>query len=448
MFSELAIQVYNITMSFIQHIKMFSAGLFIGGNKIQHDLDKLHIQIPNIIIATPGRLYDLDDKLSLNFRDLELLILDEADKMLELGYEIKIMSILSKLPKQRRTGVFSATVNSQIENLVKIGMRNPVFINVRISNNKSRKTKEMDIFAKDVDFSKDADFEVFEDFFENSEVLNNIFQETPKQLKNQYIDIMSYKYKIPILVNLLKEYFLKEEKAKIFIFFSSCNAVDYFSIILPRLIQDVPFYKLHSKISQQKRKKEYKSFYNSEKGVLLTTDLAARGIDIPNINLIIQFDPPKNEEIYIHRVGRTARAGHDGESILFLSPSEEKFITYMKNKDIKITKYPIEFNETIYNDLLSSIKDLNKEDKWIYDKATKAFVTFVRFYSEHDLKYIFDVNTLDLGNLANCFQLFRIPRIREIIGKKVENFEQSAENPNDLKYNDKNIEKQMLMKQE
>ena len=172
--------------------------------------------------------------------------------------------------------------------------------------------------------------------------------------------------------------------------------------------------------------------------------------------------------------------------MIFLSNEELNFIEYMKNRkvlidDIRKDKTKIqktllgggekisnnnknsneEFNcETdidfikgeclIYKNLiLKNLKEINLSDKWIYDKAVKAFISLIRFYKEHDLKYIFDFNKLDIGNIANSFRLMRLPRLKEIIGKKIENFVQDNDiNPKYLAYLDANVAKQMLEKEE
>ncbi len=104
---------------------------------------------------------------------------------------------------------------------------------------------------------------------------------------------------------------------------------------------------------------------------------------------------------------------------------------------------------SLKNEIFDSLKTINLSDKWIYDKAIKAFISIIRFYQEHDLKYIFDVNRIDIGNLANTFKLLRLPRMKEIIGKKIDNFIQDNEiNPKLLAYQDANVAKQMFAKEE
>ena len=112
---------------------------FIGGDKPEYDLQRIREKGANIVVATPGRIFDLIEKSALNFRKLEVFIMDEADKLLDHGNEIKMSTILQQLPKQRRTGLFSATMASEVKNLIKTGMRNPFVVEV--------KTEESGIFS-------------------------------------------------------------------------------------------------------------------------------------------------------------------------------------------------------------------------------------------------------------------------------------------------------------
>ena len=469
---ELAEQVFSEMTKFTNNLSYeFSVQLLIGGKKIDEDLNKIRNQIPNIIIATPGRLIDIEEKEKLSFSDLEILILDEADRMLDMGFEMAVTRILSKLPKQRRTGLFSATVTSNVENIIKAGMRNPEFINIIISQNKSNNLFVNENEIKNKINNKGSYYNILEFNPENYKI-NNSNQEVPKGLGQYYRVIKNVKYKIPHLLNLLYGLYNSENNQKIMIFLSTCNSVDYFNILLPELfkkfsIEDFSCSKLHSKISQNKREKEYKNFKIEDKhklNILLTTDLAARGIDIPNIDIIIQFDPPKNEDSYIHKAGRTARVGNTGVSILFLLEEEISFINYMKQKFIFIDEFPYSFdeennikkNEEIVDKInnisvLNCIKEINLSDKWIYDKAVNSFISYIRFYKENELKYIFDYRSLDIGNLANSYQLIKMPRlkIKEFQNETIKNFEGDNEiQPSELLYLDKNIKKQMEIKKE
>ena len=468
---ELAEQVYTEISKFIFNIKYkISFQLFIGGKKFEEDIIKFRKEIPNIIIATPGRFQDFIEKEKISFSNLEILILDEADKMLDMGFEMAVSNIIAKLPKQRRTGLFSATVTSNVENIIKAGMRNPEFINIIINQNKSSNLFINENELKEKINKKGNYYDIIEFSVDNYKI-NNTSQEVPKGLGQYYREIKNIKYKIPHLIQILYGLYFNEEKKtqKIMIFFSTHFAVDYFNLLLPELFKkflmtDFSCSKLHSKISQNKREKEYKTFKFEEKyklNILLTTDLSARGIDIPDIDIIIQFDPPKNEDSYIHKAGRTARVGNTGVSIIFLLQEELAFINYMKLKFIFIEEMPYPYKTEEKNEkeidelnnlsILKCIKDINLSDKWIYDKAVNTFISFLRFYKENELKYIFDVRTFDIGNFANGLQLIKLPRLKinEFKNEKIKNFVgDEGVLPQEIKYLDKNIKKQMEIKKE
>ena len=467
---ELAEQVYSEFSKFISNMSYsFTSQILIGGKKLEDDLTKFRTQIPNIIIATPGRLADIQEKEKISFSNLEILILDEADRMLDMGFEMSVTNIISKLPKQRRTGLFSATVTSNVENLIKAGMRNPEFINIIINQNKSSNLFVSEKEVKDKINNKGSYYSIME-FTPDNYKINNTSQEVPKGLGQYYRVIKNIKYKIPHLIQLLYGLYNSDKNEKIMIFLSTCFSVDYFNILLPQIfkkfnIDNYSCSKLHSKISQNKREKEYKNFRieDSHKlNILLTTDLSARGIDIPDVDMIIQLDPPKNEDSYIHKAGRTARVGNTGVSILFLLEEELSFINYMKQKFIYIDEFPYPYqdennkNEEIVDNLnklsiLQCVKEINISDKWIYDKAVNTFISYLRFYKENELKYIFDIRSLDIGNLANSFQLLKLPRlkIKEFQNETIKNFVGDPNlEPSQLVYLDKNVKKQMEMKKE
>ena len=468
---ELAEQVHQELTKFISNLKYeITSQLFIGGKKYEEDLIKYQKEIPNIIIATPGRILDFIEKEKISLSNLEILILDEADRMLDMGFELTVSNIISKLPKQRRTGLFSATVTSNVENIIKAGMRNPEFINIIINQNKTSNLFISENELKENIGKKGSYYNIIEFTVDNYKI-NNTSQEVPKGLGQYFREIKNIKYKIPHLIQLLYGLYFNDEKnsQKIMIFLSTCHSVDYFNILLPELFKKLSITnfscsKLHSKISQNKREKEYKNFKIEDKhklNILLTTDLSARGIDVPDIDIIIQFDPPKNEDSYIHKAGRTARVGNTGVSIIFLLEEELSFVNYMKQKFIFIEEMPYPFKSEEKNEnevdqigdisILKCIKDINISDKWIYDKAVNTFISFLRFYKENELKYIFDIRSFDIGNFANSFQLLKLPRLKinEFKNESIKNFVGDTNiEPVQLKYLDKNIKKQMEIKKE
>lgn len=504
---ELGNQVHDQLLKFKKEIPELITALVIGGRRLENDIVKFKAFTPNIIVSTPSRICKIEREMDLGedklkFNNLQMLVLDEADKMLELGFKPELTYLMGRMNKLRRTGVFSATVNSTIDNIELTGMRNPVFVDVQINSNKLS-----DNFVESLEKPDKSLTTVIEDYFKQRETIKSISQEVPKQLENYCVLLNQTTCKLAYLLHIVYENLI--HRRKVMIFFATCNSVDYYFQILqnfinngyyslfdkveeegniasstenPDLIQlkKSKLFKLHSKISQKKRKKEYKGFKGQELSfdestgcVLLTTDLSSRGIDIPDLDLVVQFDPPKNEEIFVHRVGRTARVGRKGQSILFLHNNHErKFLDYLASKSIKLqelvldadllektkkkVKLQIVPDQFVSSEFIDSCNnrqyEINLSDKWIYDKAVKAFVSYVKFYSEHDLKFIFDIKLLEIGRLATSLQLIKIPRVKEIINKKIYDFDKDNQEKlkhlSQLSYLDKNVESQMKLKEE
>ena len=174
------------------------------------------------------------------------------------------------------------------------------------------------------------------------------------------------------------------------------------------------------------RKQSYKKFLKASNGsVLLATDLVARGIDIDSIKWIVQFDCPQDPAFFTHRVGRTARGGKSGNSIAMICPNEVvAYIPYLENKGVHLTKHEapstIEFDTCKY--LRENMTEIRREDLL---KATAGFVSFVRAYQEHKLRYIFELKEVNLGHVAQSFGALRVPRVKEILGKHIDDFERS-----------------------
>ncbi|VDM23209.1 unnamed protein product [Hydatigera taeniaeformis] len=239
------------------------------------DLQRFQATGATIIVATPGRLVDLVQKAPLflgqesnnqtfnpivrGLRSLEILILDEADRLLDMGFESQLNSILGMLPKQRRTGLFSATQTNRLDDLLRAGLRNPVSIVVR----------------------------------EKEELSTTHQQRTPLTLENYFL-VVDPADKLCALITFLRSHLSTE---KIIVFFASCAAVDYFGRLLRNGLlppnQASLVHVLHRKM-RSKRVAEFEKFRSTKKGVLLCTDVMARGIDVPGINWVLQWDPPSN----------------------------------------------------------------------------------------------------------------------------------------------------------
>jgi len=463
---ELAGQIHEVLGAYLEaatrqdakHGAKVGKMLMVGGSDVKVTANSiLRADTTNqlqVIVATPGRLKAVLSLTgtSLNLKTLEVLVLDEADRLLELGFASDIQKILASLPKQRRTGLFSATLTSELKVLMKTGMRNPVHVCVR---------------RKQADETK-----AVEDGQEAAPAApsNSTRHELPAKLKNFYVTLPA-----PEKLDHLLRFLTSPEvrKGKTIVFFLTCACVDFFHTLLRRQIdtsgegaagserkrtktekQASGGYgrveKLHGQMAQVARTKAYDKFSKSpveDGGILLATDLAARGIDVENVNWIVQFDAPVDPNAFVHRIGRTARAGQSGKSLVMLLPHEDSYVPFLEKRGIAISEMrdapvsdsaaPKPSNEEV----LQSFRSLLETDRAVLLKANKAFVSFVRAYQEHQLSYLFPFKSLDMGALATGFCLLRMPRMREILGRKIKNFKPSSVNPNDVPFRDKNQEK-------
>lgn len=266
---ELAFQINEVFEALGSSISLHSVCI-VGGIDMMTQSIAL-AKKPHVIVATPGRLVDhLQNTKGFSLRALKFLIMDEADRMLSMDFEEEINTILSLIPRERRTFLFSATMTSKVAKLQKASLVDPVKVEVS--------TK---------------------------------FQ-TPKQLIQQYLFIPA-KWKDCYLAYLLDEF--KGQTTIIFV--ATCNNALRITLLLRNLgFQAVC---LHGKLSQPKRLGALNKFKAGTRNILVATDVASRGLDIPNVDLVLNVDIPSNGKDYIHRVGRTARAGKAGRSVAFVT---------------------------------------------------------------------------------------------------------------------------------
>ncbi|KAL6414459.1 RNA helicase SPB4 [Ilyonectria robusta] len=361
--------------------------LLVGGTTTTaQDLSFFLRHSPNVLISSPGRLVELLSSPHVHCpqSSFEVLVLDEADRLLDLGFKPDLQKILSHLPKQRRTGLFSASVSEAVGEIIRVGLRNPVKIEVKV---------------------KMKDGGILED------------RRTPASLQMAYM-IKPASQKLPALAQLLERLPVRPQRAIVFL--STCAAVDYFQHILPELLPEgfalVP---LHGKHPAKVREKNFSRFLTSvSPTILLTTDLAARGLDIPQVDLVVQIDVPSDPKVFIHRSGRAGRAGRKGLAVVMLHPGREE--DYVKFLDIRKTPIsPLERPDINVSDedattATQKIRDLVREDRALYDKAQKAFVSWARSYGAHQATSIFRAADLDWTDLGNAWGLLRMPRMPEL----------------------------------
>jgi ATP-dependent RNA helicase DDX18/HAS1 len=206
---------------------------------------------------------------------------------------------------------------------------------------------------------------------------------------------------------LLFTFLRKNLKKKIIVFFSSCNSVKYHGELLNYI--DVPVLDLHGKQKQQKRTNTFFEFMNAPAGILLCTDVAARGLDIPRVDWIVQYDPPDDPRDYIHRVGRTARAGKVGKSLLFLLESELGFLRYLKAAKVPLNEFTFPA-ERVAN-VQSQLEKLLQKNFFLHQSARDGFRSYLQAYASYSHKQIFDVNRLDLAKVGRAFGFAVPPRV-------------------------------------
>lgn len=406
---ELVVQSLTAIQQVLKPFIWIVPGCVTGGEKRKSEKARLRKGI-NILVATPGRLVDhLQTTQCLKFDNLQFLILDEADRLLDMGFEQELSFILSTIKdqsiKKSQTVLLSATLTQGVEKLADITLDNPITIDMT----------EHDSTALDGD---------------------KIEFETPTQLK-QFCVVVPMKLRLVTLAAFLKQN--DEPNSKMIVFFTTQDSVDFHYRLFTTTLtvekgRSMALMKLHGKLSQQERTKIFLDFRDSNNGVLLCTDVAARGLDLPSVNWIVQYNPPASVTDYVHRVGRTARIGSSGQALLFLLPTEVGFLKVLSQQNLRLYEIKIDDILCILSEKQSSrsSKDLDKErfhavvtsqhllfeealnetnNKELKELALTAFCSFIGAYNTFptSMKSVFHPRNLHLGHLAKSFALRETP---------------------------------------
>lgn len=270
---ELAAQIHESVLTYGKYLKLRSAVVF-GGVKINPQMMRLRSGV-EILVATPGRLLDLYQQNAIRFNDLEVLVLDEADRMLDMGFIHDIKRILALLPKQRQNLLFSATFSNEIQQLAKGLLNNPVEISVAPRN-------------------------------------------TTAETIKQKLHLVEKNRKAQLLSHLIHH----EKWQQALVFCRTKHGANKLVKIL--MANDINAAAIHGNKSQAQRTKALEGFKQGDVRILVATDIAARGIDIDLLPRVVNFDLPHVPEDYVHRIGRTGRAGSDGQAISLVSSDEMK----------------------------------------------------------------------------------------------------------------------------
>lgn len=382
---ELAKQIQTVFDKVLEYIPEDKATiktqLLVGSlSSVREDIDYFLTNKTHILIATPGRLLDFLSSNYVKTNSVEIAVLDEADKLLDISFERDVIKILKQLPKQRRTGLFSATISSAGDTIFRTGMANPVKIVVKSKNSKNA---------------------------------------APSSLNVSYMHVEP-ETKISALIALIKDYRFQ----KCIVYFPTCTSVKHFYSVFQALVNveeedRFKFFSLHGQLSTKPRLKTLQNFSEGDsmlhKHVLLTTDVAARGIDIPDVDLVIQLDPPTDPDVFFHRSGRTGRANKVGQAIVMLNNNsrEEDYVNFMEVKGMIMSNMECPNISKIHAKFQKQFRKYMLEDRARHELAIKSYVGFVRYYSKHMASSIFRLQTLDYVGLGKMYGLLRLPKMPE-----------------------------------
>ncbi|KAL0410387.1 UNVERIFIED_CONTAM: DEAD-box ATP-dependent RNA helicase 17 [Sesamum latifolium] len=411
---ELCMQVYEILQKLLHRFHWIVPGYIMGGENRSKEKARLRKGV-SILVATPGRLLDhLKNTSSFVHTNLRWIVFDEADRILELGYGKDIEEILNCLgtseDKSVTKGNSAATPEAQKQNLLLSATLN------------EKKNPEKCSSAEEY--------------------------KLPAQLVQRYIKVPCGS-RLVVLLSILKHLFEREASQKVVVFFSTCDAVDFHYLLLsefqwPAMSQSetevrqiflgCKTLRLHGNMNHEDRKTTFQTFKTEKSALLLSTDVSARGLDFPKVRCIIQYDSPGEATEYVHRVGRTARLGEKGDSILFLQPIEVDYMMDLEKHGVTLAEYPllkllngfpsygpkhqvkkfvsIEMHPWLLT-LQRALESFISAEPKLKKLAKDAFCSWVRAYTAHrgELKQIFMVKKLHLGHVAKSFALKEQPSL-------------------------------------
>ncbi|CRL03596.1 CLUMA_CG016211, isoform A [Clunio marinus] len=442
---ELAVQTYELFMKLVRPFRWLVPGYLSGGEKRKAEKARLRNGI-NILISTPGRICDhLLHTESMKLDKIQIFALDEADRLLELGYENDVKKVVDTISEQNKDSrniqkiLLSATLTSKVKKLAGLTLTDPVYVD-------------------------NDSVDVINDSMMNTESDDNIV--IPSGIEQKYF-MLPPKLRFIVLCSLIVQQINRGAK-KIVIFFPTQHVVDFnYDIMVEFLTQpftrkektaksylndndddidgmleeqeedededegniwvpNVTFFKLFGSMTQIERVSVFREFKAVKAGVLLCTDVAARGLDVPQVDLVIQYSAPQELNNYYHRIGRTARAGNKGEALIFLNRNEEKFVELLKEKNVEINEEDyhkclkearlpnmnIKFFEERIVTLQRKLENLLNDDNELRMKASKAFTSWICYYKtfSKELRHIFNLREMHMGHIANNFGLRDAPK--------------------------------------
>lgn len=364
---ELALQIEEVAKNLLFPLRKTCFCIY-GGSYRKKEAKKL-VKGVNLLIATPGRLLDhLKNTEGFTYENLCMLVIDEADMILKNGFEEELKEILNIIPKERQTMLFSATLTRKVENLNTLSLNDPVYIKI-------------------------------EDQIKNTPSILNLDQ--------GYI-ILSGDKKFLFLYTFLK----KNLNKKLMVFFASCAEVTFYSQLLNYV--GIKVKAIHGDLKQVKRESIFREYIEAEKGILLCTDIAQRGLDFPFVDWILQYDIPLSPDEYLHRVGRTAR-GPDGygKALMMVLENEVDILDKIKGRKIEMKEY--EYNEGKIINIQEQFENLIQTNPALETVAIDAYKSYIfsYMYSKVNNKDNFEnLANLDKEKLIKSFGLKVVPFVR------------------------------------
>jgi len=514
---ELARQIHGVAEPFVRSVPGLTSALLVGGAGTDPAADAARLREgpgAHVLVGTPGRLDDVLRRCcggggnggsqasaggGLDLRRVEVLVLDEADRLLDMGFKAQVDAIVARLPRQRRTGLFSATQTEAVEALARAGLRNPVRVAVAVAGGRGMAGR-----GGGGDEGAEADGG-------NDRQQQQQQQRTPASLALSYTVVPSSAHKLPQLLAELRD--AGHARKKVIVYFLTCACVEFYALALRRLLdgggggggggggngaaangggggddddddeddddddaggkgqQDkedaaalasllrhsppaaaaaaaaaaasaaaaaeppagagssgggggggyytgAAVHALHGRLKQAQREAALAAFSRAPGGaVLLATDLAARGLDLPRVDLVLQFDAPQDPAAFVHRAGRSARAGRAGEARALLLPTEAAYAELQRVRGVPLRRAdpdPTAASDAAARAVARCVRRDGETDRAALERASRAFASYVRGYKEHHCRYIFRAQDLRLGRLATALGLLRLPRMPEV----------------------------------
>ncbi|GAV46879.1 hypothetical protein ZYGR_0A04770 [Zygosaccharomyces rouxii] len=364
---ELAMQIYEVLIKIGTHCS-FSAGLVIGGKDVKFEAER--ISKINILIGTPGRLLQhLDQSVGLNIDNLQMLVLDEADRCLDMGFKKTLDAIVSNLPPTRQTLLFSATQSQSLNDLARLSLTDYKTVGTPANVSGSQ-------------------------------------PETPETLQQHYI-VVELADKLDTLFSFIKTHL----KCKMIVFFSSSKQVHFVYETFRKLQPGISLMHLHGRQKQRARTETLDKFSRAQQVCLIATDVVSRGIDFPAVDWVVQVDCPENVDTYIHRVGRSARYGKQGKSLIMLTPQEnEPFLQRLKGR--RIEPNMLNIKQSKKKSIKPQLQSLLFKDPELKYLGQKAFISYVRsIYIQKDHE-VFKFDQLPTEEFAQSLGLPGAPKIK------------------------------------